>query len=101
MVTNLAEYRSKKETIPHKMPRNTYDVHDISLNIEASLREDGTFNEHDWHVTGSDNKIESLMLLVLTARLLEKDLKKNLGEEKLKELYAKNCNKWFKKKAEK
>ena len=93
MVTNLAEFKTKK--VNRKV--STYDIHDISLNIEASLREDGTFNEHDWHVTGSKDKIESLTLLMLTAKLLEKDLKEKLGEEKFKELYAKNWNKWFRK----
>jgi hypothetical protein len=93
MVTNLAEFKTKK--VNRKV--STYDIHDISLNIEASLREDGTFNEHDWHVMGSENKIESLTLLMLTAKLLEKNLKEKLGEEKFKELYMKNWNKWFRK----
>jgi len=110
MVTNLAEFKVRKteqnfrDKVYNKRKttnETTYHEHDLSISIEASLRKDETFNEHDWHVTGNNNKIETLVLLYMTYRLLEKDLKTNLGESEFKEQYINTMKKWFRKSGEK
>jgi hypothetical protein len=106
MVTNLAEFKTKKaernfkNRVFNESKKNiesTYHEHDISLSIEASLRKDGTFNEYDWHVTGNNNRMEAFVLLYATSQLLKKDLINTLGEDEFKKQWLNIMNNWFKK----